>query len=179
MPRGIKNREIIFRQLFLVIVDVITAVAASSIALWIRFDFSIAKIDTTYLHNLWTTMAINGIGVVIVYWLLHLYSSVWRYASFFELQRIVLAGIVATILQSGGFMLAELKMPRSYWFLYAGLLIVFTTGVRFSYRALRQIRKRLDDRKTGQKLSNVMIIGAGSAAEASPEDETAAAAEGT
>lgn len=165
MPRGIKNREIIFRQLFLVIVDVITAVAASSIALWIRFDFSIAKIDITYLHNLWITMAINGIGVVIVYWLLHLYSSVWRYASFFELQRIVLAGIVATILQSGGFMLAELTMPRSYWFLYAGLLIVFTTGVRFSYRALRQIRKSFADRRTGQRLSNVMIVGAGSAAE--------------
>jgi len=165
MPRVMRNREIFFRQLFLVIVDVITAVAASSIALWIRFDFSIANVDRVYLHNIWITMAINGLGVVAIYWVFHLYRSIWRYASFFELQRIVLAGISATLLQAGGFLIAELRMPRSYWFLYAGLLIVFTTGVRFSYRALRQIRKRFEDRKEGQKLSRVMIIGAGSAAE--------------
>ena len=57
----------------------------------------------------------------------------------------------------------RLPVPRSYYFLYAGVLLLFTLGLRFSYRFLRSIfRNNRSDADT----NNIMIIGAGDAANA-------------
>jgi len=164
MIQWLRDREMLFRQIFFVILDIITVICASTMALWIRFDFSIVKIDKAYLEPVWQTMVPNILMVLVVYWLFALYRSIWKYASWFELQRILLAGITATVLQLVGFTLAKIRMPRSYWFLYFGLLVGATVCTRFFYRILRRIKSKLDDKKRG-KLSRVMIVGAGSAAD--------------
>ena len=164
MLKRLFNKDILLRQVFLVIADILTVIAASSMALWVRFDFSVAKIDEMYLDYIWAGMIPNVLGVIVVYWFFHLYRSVWKYAGVYELQHILFAGVVATLTQLAGFAIAGFRMPRSYWFLYAGALIGITTVVRFSYRLLRRIKSQLEDRKTGE-LSRVMIVGAGSAAD--------------
>ncbi|MBO5239356.1 MAG: polysaccharide biosynthesis protein [Lachnospiraceae bacterium] len=164
MLRWIKEKENIFQQLFFIMLDGISVFVASIMALWIRFDFSITKIDKIYLDNVWRTMPLNIIMVLAVYWLFRLYRSVWKYASWYELQRIILAGVTATLIQLLGLTLADIKMPRSYWFLYAGILVGATVCTRFAYRILRRIKSKWDDKKRGD-LSRVMIVGAGSAAD--------------
>lgn len=159
------SKDTLFRQVFLVIADILTVIAASSMALWVRFDFSVAKVDQQYLDHIWAGMIPNIIGVIVIYWFFHLYRSVWKYAGVYELQHIVFAGVVATLVQLFGYTIAELRMPRSYWFLYAGALIAITTFVRFAYRLLRRIKSQWEDRRTGKNLSRVMIVGAGSAAD--------------
>ncbi|MBP3593604.1 MAG: polysaccharide biosynthesis protein [Lachnospiraceae bacterium] len=164
MIKWFRDKEMMFRQIFFVLLDVISVMAASTMALWIRFDFSIQKIDNIYLEHVWQTMLPNIAMVLVVYWLFGLYRSIWKYASWFELQRIITAGVTVTLIQLLGLWVAEIKMPRSYWFLYAGLLMGATVCTRFSYRILRRVKSKFDDKKRG-KLSRVMIVGAGSAAD--------------
>ena len=165
MLKWLHNRDILLRQLFFVCLDIISVIAASTMALWIRFDFSVNKIDDVYLEHVWQTMLPNIVMVLVVYWLFRLYRSVWKYAGLYELQRIFLAGIVVTLIQLLGLTVADIKMPRSYWFLYLGLLIGATVCTRFAYRVCRRWLSRLDDKKYGKKLSRVMIVGAGAAAD--------------
>ena len=165
MRKRMFSKETLLRQVFLVIADILTVIAASSMALWVRFDFSVEKIDKVYLEYVWAGMVPNIIGVIVIYWFFHLYRSVWKYAGVYELQHILFAGVTATLIQLLGYTIAELRMPRSYWFLYAGALIAITTCVRFAYRLLRRIKSQWEDRKTDE-LSRVMIVGAGSAGDA-------------
>ena len=53
MLKRLFNKDILLRQVFLVIADILTVIAASSMALWVRFDFSVAKIDEVYLDYIW------------------------------------------------------------------------------------------------------------------------------
>ena len=54
----------------------------------------------------------------------------------------------------------QYPIPRSYYFTYALVLTGLTTGTRFSYRILRGMRHKAQNRKNGTR---VMIIGAGDA----------------
>lgn len=51
MKRWFKDSDLIFRQLFLVVLDILTVLCASTMALWVRFDFSIDKIEDMYLER--------------------------------------------------------------------------------------------------------------------------------
>jgi len=164
MKQWLQDKDLIFRQLFLVVLDVLTVICASMMALWVRFDFSIEKIDEKYLEQAWITMVPNVLMVLVIYWAFKMYRSVWKYASIYELQNIVLAGIIVTLIQLFGMtVVADLRMPRSYWFLFGGILIAGTVCTRFSYRLLRHVRNANRDKKDGVKTSRVMIIGAGNA----------------
>lgn len=166
MKQWSRDKELVFRQLFLIILDIITVICASTMALWVRFDFSINKIDAVYLEQVWLCIVPNILVVLVVYWIFKLYKSVWKYASIYELQNIVAAGIIVTLLQLVEMtIISNLYMPRSYWFLFAGFLIAGTTLTRFSYRFIRHIRNANRDKKRGVKRSRVMIIGAGAAGE--------------
>lgn len=166
MKQWSRDKDLIFRQLFLILLDIITVICASTMALWVRFDFSITKIDAVYLEQVWMCIVPNILLVLVVYWIFKLYKSVWKYASIYELQNIVAAGIIVTLLQLVEMtVISNLYMPRSYWFLFAGFLIAGTTLTRFSYRFVRHIRNANRDKKRGVKRSRVMIIGAGAAGE--------------
>lgn len=166
MKQWSRDKDLIFRQLFLILLDIITVICASTMALWVRFDFSITKIDAVYLEQVWMCIVPNILLVLVVYWIFKLYKSVWKYASIYELQNIVAAGIIVTLLQLVEMtVISNLYMPRSYWFLFAGFLTAGTTLTRFSYRFVRHIRNANRDKKRGVKRSRVMIIGAGAAGE--------------
>ncbi len=166
MKQWLRDKDLIFRQLFLIVLDTITVICASTMALWVRFDFSITKIEIGYLEQVWQCMIPNILLVLLVYWVFQLYRSVWKYASIYELQNIVLAGITATVLQLIEMtVISDIYMPRSYWFLFAGFLMAGTTLSRFSYRMFRHIRNINRDKKRGVKRSRVMIVGAGAAGE--------------
>lgn len=167
MKQWSRDKDLVFRQLFLIILDIITVICASTMALWVRFDFSITKIDTVYLEQVWQCIIPNVLLVLIIYWIFKLYRSVWKYASIYELQNIIAAGITATLLQliSMVVIFGLHPMPRSYWFLFAGFLMAGTVLTRFSYRFLRHIRNINRDKKRGVKRSRVMIVGAGAAGE--------------
>lgn len=163
--KRVHDKELILRQILLMILDAATVVVSSVLPLMLRFDFSFEKIEGSYLENVWQTLLPNILTVFVVFWFFRLYHSVWRYAGIYELQQIVMAVLTVTLLLLLGMSLAELRMPRSYWFLYAGVLTCITVITRFAYRFARRMKKKFVDKRRGTEVSRVMVIGAGAAAD--------------
>ncbi len=159
------DKELVFRQILIMVLDVAAVVASSLMALLLRFNLSFAEIQEPYLEHAWNMMVPSVLTVIVIFWFFRLYHSVWRYAGMYELQQIVCASITATVLQLLASFLTKMLMPRSYWFLYAGVLVCITVVTRFSYRIARRAKKRFIDGKRGTEISRVMIIGAGAAAD--------------
>lgn len=163
--KRVHDKELILRQILLMILDAAAVAASSVLPLMLRIDFSLDKIQGPYLENVWQTLLPNILTVFVTFWFFRLYHSVWRYAGIYELQQIVMAVLTVTLLLLFGMNLAGLRMPRSYWFLYAGILTCITVVTRFSYRFARRMKKKFVDKRRGAEISRVMVIGAGAAAD--------------
>ena len=130
-------------------------------ALWLRFDFMFSRIDQEYLDRFVHFSPFYAVACVCFFWLLHMYDSMWRFASFNELVRTIQVSFVASLLHWALIHLCCGSMPRSYYVLGAFLQFTMLIGIRFSYRLLlylRARRKNLDD-----TMDRVMLIGAGAA----------------
>lgn len=161
MLQYIKDKQLFIRRIFLILVDICSICLSSGLALLIRFDFNYKNIELRYLDSIWTYLPFNIVTVLVIFYFFKLYHSLWIYAGISELEKIVVASLTASIVQFVGITLLRLPIPRSYYFMYAAFLVFFTIASRFTYRLLRmKLRKRYDE-TSGE---NVMIIGAGEAA---------------
>lgn len=154
-----EKNQILRRATMIVILDILVILAAEFLSLWIRYEFSFRSIERIYMDNAITYTPINVLCTIAVFYIFHLYTSLWKYASVAELSNVVFATVTASILQIIGMTAMDLQMPRSYWMLYMMILLIATSGIRFFYRFVRYFRNMLNPKK----LDNVMIIGAGDA----------------
>jgi len=148
-------------SLLLMLYDIITVNMAYLIALWLRFDCHYDSIPEKYLLPAFRIMPIHTIVMLVVLALLHLYQSVWRYASLPELLRIFGASLFGASAQVIVTLLFFRRMPISYYFVGWMLMFGALAVSRFSYRAMYMIYR--GRRKSGRERKNVMIIGAGEA----------------
>ena len=157
--RKIEHWEVI--SLLLIIYDFLAVVVSYFAALWIRFDCRFSGIETRYLQTYFHTIGFYAAFCVIVFWLLRLYKSIWRFASYSELLRVIMATAITGMVHIIAVCGFVLRMPVSYFMF--GIIIQFclTLGIRFSYRFILLLRGR---RKAGEiHEKKVMLIGAGSA----------------
>ncbi len=154
------NTQLIHRRIVLVIFDIMTVCMASVMPLWIRFEFKYKDIPDIYLSSAWNFMFINIIMTLIVFYLFRLYHSLWAFAGTAEVQNIVAACFLCAVLNLAGMSLLQYPIPRSYYFMYALILTAITTFGRFSYRIVRGMKHKQQNKKNGTR---VMIIGAGDA----------------
>lgn len=154
------------RIIALILLDIMSIVVASFAALYVRFDFSFAGIPAEYLMKFERIIPFNILLTLLFFALWKLYKSVWRYASATELLNIVFATTCAAIAQIILCNVMNQKMPRSYYMIYWFLLFGMCCVIRFSYRILRLINSKRIDRAKKEKRNNVMLIGAGAAANA-------------
>lgn len=143
--------------LLLLLYDFLAVVVAYFVALWVRFDCKFSVIEPQYLQAYYETILLYACFCVVVFWFMRLYKSIWRFASYSELLRVILATAITGIFHIIFMTFFVIRMPISY-FLF-GVLIQFclTIGVRFSYRFVLLLRGR------GEHGKRVMLIGAGSA----------------
>lgn len=151
------------RIAILVILDVMSIVTASFAALYIRFDFSFANIESQYMTQLEHILLPNILVTLLFYIIWKLYRSVWRYASANELINIVFATTCTAVAQVVYCYVLNQKMPRSYYVLYWFLLTAMTSCIRFGYRILRLINSKRTELAEKNRRINVMVIGAGAA----------------
>lgn len=79
--------------IYLIIYDVIAVNFSYFMALLVRFDFRYSSIPTDYFAA-WRSFApIYTIIILAVFGCMHLYNSVWRFASFHELIKITVATV--------------------------------------------------------------------------------------
>ena len=163
MVKKIIDKKLVVRRLFLFLCDIAVIIVSSGMGLLLRFDLDPSKVDKLFLESVWTYLPINLLVTLLTFYLLKLYHSLWRYASITEMQNVFSACMLSALLQFAGLRLLDLRVPRSYYFLYAGVLLLLTLGVRFSYRFIRSVTQSI---RGNGAAHNVMIIGAGDAANA-------------
>ena len=87
------------RIIALILLDIMSIVVASFVAIYIRFDFSFSAIPDEYLIKFEHIMPYNILLTLLFFTIWKLYKSVWRYASATELLNIVFATTCAAIAQ--------------------------------------------------------------------------------
>lgn len=155
------DKRLLLRRFFLVVIDIISTVAASTLGLLLRFNLTFESIQEPYLENMWRYLPIAVLTVLIVFNLFGLYSSLWAFASVSELEKVVVACSISAALYFLGLqIISPWSLPRTFYALFLLCMITFTGLSRFGYRAFRLMRRRSEAKRSG---NNVMIVGAGEA----------------
>ncbi len=149
--------------MLLIIYDLFVAEFSYFLALLLRFDFRYSLIPIHYF-NTWKKMIIPyGVFCILVFWRSKLYNSIWRFASYTELLRVIFASFVTFVFHIICTLVFIQRMPISYYVFGAIVQFIFVLGIRFSYRFILLLKaKRKADAKE-KKNKNVMIVGAGNA----------------
>ena len=104
---GLQNSR--SRMIALFIVDMLTVVLDSYLAIILRFKLDNIWVPEEYMSSVEHYMIINVITTVIIFLLLNLYNRVWSYASLYEMLLIVCAAMLSTAFQAFGFSLLYSK----------------------------------------------------------------------
>lgn len=163
-----RHRKFVFKHwhkiaLILGVYDAIAVNASYFFALLLRFDFRYSHIEQKYLLAWQTFTPFYTVACLIVFFLFKLYQSLWRFASYDELVRVIKANIVAFLIQVLGITFFVSRMPISYYIMGAIIQFILVLTVRFSYRFILLLRAGRSNAASGKPPKNVMIIGAGNA----------------
>ncbi len=146
--------------LLMIVYDIVTAAGSYFLALWFRFDCRFSAIPQDYFSYWLKFTPMYAAFSILCFFYFKLYRSMWRFASYTELMRTTAASFVNTLAHIIGITLIFGRMPVSYYIIGALLQFGLTLSVRFAYRLMLLIRKTYS---ADVKVSNVMIVGAGSA----------------
>lgn len=146
---------------YLIVYDIIAVNFSYFLGLWLRFDLQYSNIPQEYLSAFLKFAPVYTVAVVIVFYILRLYNSLWRFASFNELNRIFAASVITTVIQIVGITALFVRMPFSYYVVGAATQFALITVVRFAYRFINMERARRE--QSARSRHNVMVIGAGAA----------------
>lgn len=117
--------------IYLIIYDMIAVNFSYFMALLVRFDFRYSSIPTDYFAA-WRSFApIYTIITLAVFGCMHLYNSVWRFASFHELIKITVATVITGVLHIVGITIFWERMPASYYLI--GIMLQFFPDCRRTF----------------------------------------------
>ncbi len=157
------DKKLTVRRLFLLLCDMTVVIVSCTLGLLLRFDLNPNRVHMNYVESVWDYLPYNLLFTMIIFYLFKLYHSIWRYAGIIEMQNVLSACVTASIVQFFGLHILDLPVPRSYYFLYGGVLFFLTLGSRFAYRFIRFLIRRSGD---NSEFKRVMLIGGGNAANA-------------
>ncbi len=150
------------RVALLIIADIAIVNFSAFMALLLRFELSLSLLEQSgFLNSIAATWLVNTLIAIATFVVFRLYRSLWIYAGVDELIAIAKAVVAAALLQYGWLMITGNAVPRSFPFIYALLLFVLISALRFSYRFLR--RERIVFGRRDAKGRRTMLIGAGAA----------------
>ncbi len=147
----------------LVAFDVIASAFSYLCALWLRFDCRFTEIPAEYLYNWLKFSPVYALISVEVFWILNLYQSIWRFASFSELKHVILASGILGVLHTFLITTFVYRMPISYYIFGIAIQFMLTISIRFAYRFLLSERSKRYSVQQKAMASRIMLIGAGAA----------------
>ena len=148
----------ICKILMFIILDIIIISLTSILSIYLRFDFK--TVPTEYLVGSYKYLIFDIIIMLIIFYRLRIYTSVWKYASVIELFNIFIGCASVEILSFTYKNIFNISMPRSYYIVHFMLMVLFIGGTRFLYRMVRAIAISIESYR---KKTHTMLIGAGSA----------------
>ncbi len=160
-----------FVAVLLAVYDAVVLNLSYFLALWLRFDCRISMIEQDYIDAYAHYTLIYMVLALIIFWKCGLYRAMWRYASFMELERIVLATGISFVVQCIGVSFVVLQCSDEYWrmpwsYYPVGIMFQFlmVLAARFSYRFV--LLAKGHQLRNSAEYHPVMLIGAGSAGRA-------------
>ncbi len=135
-------------------------------AMFLRFDFQFSNIGSENVRVWLWSMPFFVLATAAVFFCFHLYHSVWSYVGIVELRNLVISYgarfpvycAIAWVL----WLILGARMPYSCYIMGFVLSFCGCVAVRFGYRFLRYVTNETSQSRTSE---NVMIIGAGAAAQ--------------
>lgn len=148
------------RNLIAVAYDVLVASAAWTITFVARYNFTMASEPR---EALFTSLPVVVVIELVCFVWFGLYRGIWRYASMYDIKRIVTAVGISALIVPVAFLLWRhgLGIPRVLYFLNPLLLILFMGGGRILYRWWKEHRQFNLLREQGKP---VLVMGAGDGA---------------
>lgn len=143
--------------------DILIIIGVSVLSLLARFDMKYGDIPEYYLEWMYRYLPVHILCTIIIFYVLKLYRSLWRYASVGELMRIVSACFLTAILQMIIMWNIGYRMPISFHIMMFMFLTGFVTLERFAYRIFQEMQKKYVSLPKNDNPARVMIIGAGDA----------------
>ncbi|MGN1144657.1 MAG: polysaccharide biosynthesis protein [Anaerovoracaceae bacterium] len=146
----------------LMVYDALALALSYFLALWIRFDCHYTQIPAYYLHTYFVFIPVYMLVSVFIFYRLRLYRSIWRFASYSELLRVLVATGITFLIHCVGITLIR-RMPLSYYLFGIMIQFLLTLGIRFSYRFVLLERKRQANSAKASDAGRVLLVGAGEA----------------
>lgn len=154
------------RALVIGVLDALFIASSFFLALWLRYEFHFTEVPREYLDTYLHTIGPWVVISIVVFALFQMYNSIWSFVSVDELFRMILAHGALLVIGVGCILIFKVDMPLSFYFFGFVLSFMCTTGLRFSYRFIRQMRTEFTWAAQKHSRENVMIIGAGEAGRA-------------
>ncbi|MBO4345995.1 MAG: polysaccharide biosynthesis protein [Victivallales bacterium] len=153
-------------MLTLVFLDILSVMASYYLALFFRFDCDPKTIEPQFLRRYYLFIPYYAIATVAVYGCLHLYRSIWRFASYREMMRCIIATVVTSLIHIVMMSMVLGTMPKSYYLFGAIMQACCLVGTRFFRRFQYLMSNRMQQSHRGEvehKTARVMLIGGGAA----------------
>ena len=96
------NYQLFYRRTALIVYDIISVIAASYLAILIRYDFDVSTVPAAFLLPIRHFLPIGLVIALFVFYLFRLYHSLWAFAGETELQNLVLAAAEKTVGKTAG-----------------------------------------------------------------------------
>ena len=149
-------------NVLLVLYDIFAVNIAFFIALFVRFDCRFNLIPKGYLDGYLNIIPIYTLFSIVIFYICKLYNSIWRFASFNELVRVIFSTIITGTFHIFYSIFFVKRMPITYYAFGIMTQFFLIAGIRFSYRFVLLEKNRFF-KDTSDKIGRVMLIGAGAA----------------
>ncbi len=146
------------RMVILMIMDIGAICVSSFLGLFIRFDMKVNRIPLEYSQAVSDYTMIYIAVTLIIFFLFHMYSTMWSVAGIREVTHIIAACGLASLIQLAGMTLLQHRVPRSYFIISFVSLCTFEVIIRLSYRIGKTLFSKNYYEKHGKR---IMIAGAG------------------
>ena len=160
MKKGFEHWQVV--TVYLMIYDAIAINLSYFLALWLRFDCRYTAIPRDFFYSFLKFMPIYTVFSLVIFWLLRMYKSIWRFASYTELLRVTASTAITAVFHGVFITVIFGRMPISYYLIGAVIQFILVLAVRFSYRFILFQRSMFESAKAKSD-ANIMIIGAGNA----------------
>ena len=141
--------------------DIVAVAGSYFLALWFRFDAQYSEIQLPYLEAYGQFMLYYIPFCLIVFIAFRMYNTMWRFASFTELSKILLASGFTSVVHIIAITAMFIRMPIAYYVLGSIMQVILLIIVRFAYRFYQILLHKREIENSGT--DRVMLIGAGAA----------------
>ena len=153
LMQAVTGAGISWKSVMGMLTDLLLVGASFMLAHYLRFE---AGLSPTHADLLMTVIPAVMAVKVVVFYVFHLYSGIWRYAGTPEILRLVLASTAASLVVATGIGsvygigVVSVSVLVIDWMITTGVI----AGVRFGFRGLRQYFASM-----GQQGRRVVIVG--------------------